>query len=149
MKKIIKLSIAIAFLIFTNCVIAQKSPEEKTKIFITKLTKKLTLSNEQQVRLNDIFLPHFNMMRDLRFQYKNEDKELGKKTAKEQWKITEQQLIMVLNEVQRSKYNELKMKMHKEIMNRKNKSKKGDLQNSKNKKPVEVDMDEPLDEDSF
>ena len=76
MKKLIKLSIAVAFTIFANFTIAQKSPEEKTKIFITKLNEKLTLSKDQQVKLNDILLPHFNMMRDIRFQFKNE---LGKR----------------------------------------------------------------------
>ena len=149
MKKIIQLSITLAFTIFVNFAIAQKSPEEKTKIIITKLNEKLTLSNEQQVKLNDIFLTHYNMMRDLKMQFKNEDKELGKKAAKEQWSRTEQQLIMVFNEAQRSKYNEVKMKMRKEIMNRKIKSEKGDLQNSKSKKNIEVDVEEPLDEDSF
>jgi hypothetical protein len=149
MKKLIQLSITVALIIFANFAIAQKSPEEKTKIFITKLNEKLTLSKDQQVKLNDILLPHFNMMRDIRFQLKNEDKEIGKKTAKEQWSRTEQQLIMVFNEVQRTKYNEIKMKMRKDIMNRKIKSKKGDLQNSTNKKNVEVDIEEPLDEDSF
>jgi tripartite-type tricarboxylate transporter receptor subunit TctC len=45
MKKLIKLSIVVALSIFANFAIAQKSPEEKTKIIVTKLTKKLTLSN--------------------------------------------------------------------------------------------------------
>ncbi len=149
MKILIKLSIVVAFSIFTNFTIAQKSPEEKAKIFITKLTEKLTLSKDQQVKLNDILLPHFNMMRDIRFQFKNEDKEIGKKAAKDQWSRTEQQLIMMLNDVQRSKYNDEKMKMRKNIMNRKIKNEKGDLKNSKNKKPVEVDVEEPLDEEAF
>lgn len=149
MKKLIKLSIVVAFSIFTNFAIAQKSPEEKTKIFITKLTEKLTLSKDQQVKLNDIFFAHYNMMRDLRLQFKNEDKEIGKKAAKEQWSRTEQQLIMMLNDVQRSKYNDEKMKMRKNMMNRKIKNEKGDLKNSNNKKPVEVDVEEPLDEEAF
>ncbi len=138
-----------AFSIFANFAIAQKSPEEKTKIIVTKLTEKLTLNNEQQVKLNDIFLTHFNMVRDIQFQFKNEDKELGKKAAKEQWSRTDQQVMIVLNDVQRTKYNEAKMKMRKNIMNRKNKNGKGDLKNLKNKKPVEVDVEEPLDEEAF
>jgi hypothetical protein len=149
MKKLIKLSIVVALSIFANFAIAQKSPEEKTKIIVTKLTKKLTLSNEQQVKLNDVFLTHFNMMRDLRMQFKNEDKELEKKAAKEQWSRTDQQVTNVLNDVQRTKYNEAKMKMRKNIMNRKNKNGKDDLKNLKNKRPVEVDVEEPLDEEAF
>ncbi len=147
MKKIIQLSITLAFTIFVNFAIAQKSPEEKTKIIITKLNEKLTLSNEQQVKLNDIFLTHYNMMRDLKMQFKNEDKELGKKAAKEQWSRTDQQVMIVLNDVQRTKFNEAKKKMRKNIMNHKNDN--GDLKNKKNKKPEEVDIDEPLDEEAF
>ena len=147
MKKLIQLSILVAFSMFANFAIAQKSPEEKTKIIITKLNEKLTLSNEQQVKLNDIFLTHYNMMRDLKMQFKNEDKELGKKAAKEQWSRTDQQVMIVLNDVQRTKFNEAKKKMRKNIMNHKNDN--GDLKNKKNKKPEEVDIDEPLDEEAF
>jgi hypothetical protein len=89
------------------------------------------------------------MMRDLRMQFKNEDKELEKKAAKEQWSRTDQQVTNVLNDVQRTKYNEAKMKMRKNIMNRKNKNGKDDLKNLKNKRPVEVDVEEPLDEEAF
>jgi len=138
-----------ALSIFANFSIAQKSPEEKTKIFIAKLNEKLTLSNDQQAKLNDVFLIHYNMMRELKKQFKNEDEESGKRAAKEQWSRTEQQLIMMLNDVQRSKYNDAKMKLRKNMINRKKKSVKGDVKNSKNKKPVEVDLEEPLDEEAF
>jgi len=149
MKKLIKLSILMALSIFANFSIAQKSPEEKTKIFIAKLNEKLTLSNDQQAKLNDVFLIHYNMMRELKKQFKNEDEESGKRAAKEQWSRTEQQLIMMLNDIQRSKYNDAKMKLRKNMINRKKKSVKGDIKNSKNKKPVEVDLEEPLDEEAF
>ena len=138
-----------ALSIFANFSIAQKSPEEKTKIFIAKLNEKLTLSNDQQAKLNDVFLIHYNMMRELKKQFKNEDEESGKRAAKEQWSRTEQQLIMMLNDIQRSKYNDAKMKLRKNMINRKKKSVKGDIKNSKNKKPVEVDLEEPLDEEAF
>jgi hypothetical protein len=149
MKNLIQLSMLVAFSMFANFAIAQKSPEEKTKIIITKLTDKLTLSNDQQVKLHDVFFTHFIMMRDLQIQFKNEDKEMGKKAAKEQWSRTDQQVMMILNDNQRIKFNEAKMKMRKNMMNRRNKSGKGDLKNSKNKKPVEIDIEEPLDEEAF
>ncbi|MCF8429722.1 MAG: hypothetical protein K9G64_06275 [Bacteroidia bacterium] len=149
MKKLIKLSIVIAFSIIANFAVAQKSPEEKTKIMLKKLNEKLALNNDQQQKLNDIFITHYNMMRDIRFQFKNEDKELGKKTAKEQWSRTDQQVTMILNDVQRTKYNEAKIKMLKKTMNKKNKNVNGDLKNAKNQKPIEVDVDEPLDEEAF
>ncbi|MFZ4798957.1 MAG: hypothetical protein ACOYMA_15760 [Bacteroidia bacterium] len=149
MKKLVKLSIVVALCIFANFAIAQKSPEEKTKIIVTKLTQKLTLSADQQQKLNDIFTPHFNMMKDIRMQFKNGDKEEGKRAAKEQWSRTDQQVVMVLDDTQRAKYNEAKMKMRKNIMNRNNKKGKGDLKNSKNQKPVEIGVDEPLDEEAF
>lgn len=149
MKKLIKLNILMAFSIFASFAIAQKSPEEKTKIFIAKLNEKLTLSNDQQAKLNDVFLIHYNMMRELKKQFKNEDEESGKRAAKEQWSRTEQQLIMMLNDIQRTKYNDAKMKLRKNMINRKRKSVKGDIKNSKNKKPVEVDLEEPLDEEAF
>lgn len=149
MKNLIQLSILVAFSMFANFTIAQKSPEEKTKIIITKLTDKLTLSNDQQLQIRDVFFTHFVMMRDLKMQFKNEDKEMAKKVAKEQWSRTDQQVMMILNDVQRTKYNEAKMKMRKNIMNRRNKSGKGDLKNSKNKKPVEINIEEPLDEEAF
>jgi hypothetical protein len=149
MKKLIKLNILMAFSIFASFAIAQKGPEEKTKIFIAKLNEKLTLSNDQQAKLNDVFLIHYNMMRELKKQFKNEDEESGKRAAKEQWSRTEQQLIMMLNDIQRTKYNDAKMKLRKNMINRKRKSVKGDIKNSKNKKPVEVDLEEPLDEEAF
>jgi len=149
MKNLIQLSMLVVFSMFANFAIAQKSPEEKTKIIITKLTDKLTLSNDQQVKLHDVFFTHFIMMRDLQIQFKNEDKEMGKKAAKEQWSRTDQQVMMILNDNQRIKFNEAKMKMRKNMMNRRNKSGKGDLKNSKNKKPVEIDIEEPLDEEAF
>jgi len=147
MKNLVKLSIVVALSIFANFAIAQKTPEEKTKIIVTKLTQKLTLSADQQQKLTDIFTPHFNMMKDIRIQFKNGDKEAGKRAAKEQWSRTDQQVVMILDDTQRAKYNEAKMKMRKNIMNRNNK--KGNAKNAKNKKPVEVEVDEPLDEEAF
>lgn len=147
MKKLVKLSIVVALSIFANFAIAQKTPEEKTKIIVTKLTQKLTLSADQQQKLRDIFFPHFNMMKDLKTQFKNSDKEEGKRAAKELWSRTDQQVIMILDDTQRAKYNEAKMKVRKNMMNRNNK--KGNLKNSKNKKHVEVEVDEPLDEEAF
>jgi hypothetical protein len=147
MKKLVKISIVFAFTIFTNFAIAQNSLEEKTKIIIAKLTTKLTLSNEQQLQLKDIFLTHYNMMRDLKMQFKNEDKESNKKAAREQRVRTEQQVMMILNVAQQSKYNEEKMKMRKNIVNRNNK--KVNPQNAKIKTPVEVDVEEQLDEEAF
>jgi len=147
MKNLVKLSIVVALSIFANFAIAQKTPEEKTKIIVTKLTQKLTLSADQQQKLTDIFTPHFNMMKDIRIQFKNGDKEAGKRAAKEQWSRTDQQVVMILDDTQRAKYNEAKMKMRKNIMNRNNK--KGNAKNAKNNKPVEVEVDEPLDEEAF
>ena len=79
------LFVLIALAIFANFSFAQRSPEEKTKMMVKKLTVKLALSGDQQQKLTDVFITHFNMMKDLHFQFKNADKHQSKTAFKEQW----------------------------------------------------------------
>lgn len=145
MKNLIKLSILVTMSIFANFVFAQRSSEEKTKLVVTKLTEKLVLSAEQQQKLNDIFINHFNSVKDLRLQFKNSDKEAGKKEIKEEWNRTEQQVLNVLNDAQKPKYHEAKKEMRKNLHSKLKNNGRGKGM----KKTIEKDTENILDDEAY
>jgi HD superfamily phosphohydrolase len=128
-KIIITLVVFIVSAILSNSVIfaqknGDKSPEDKAKQRSERLTKLLDLTSDQSSKIYDIYLDHFNQIKNNR-----QNQELTRLQKKEQaqkiYQNTEQKLKGVLNKEQYDKWNACK-KMNKD----KNKNK----YNKKNKK---------------
>ena len=97
----------------------KKTPEERAQIFSDKLSKKLSLTDEQHAKVYDIILSHCQQADQIRAT--ETDKETRKSHIKNLRQSTDLQIQSVLTDEQKVKYEELKKMM---IEKRKQKKRK-------------------------
>jgi len=102
----------------------KKTPEERAKNRSEKMTKHLSLTDEQKQKVYDIWYSHCTQADALR--NSTTDKETRKSEMKKLFESTDTQLQSVLTSDQLTKYNEMKEKM-KEKRKGKHKKNKNDL----------------------
>jgi len=148
MNKLIKLSFALVLTFGFNLLFAQKGATEKAKIMVTKLTEKLALTADQQVKATSIFTDHFTNMVVLKAAFKKSNSDQAKTAIKEQRKKTDHLFTSTLTEEQKGKYEASKKEMRQNMIKKRGEYQKGGKGN-KNTNPMNPEMENHLDDEAF
>ena len=143
MKNIVKsIAVLLLFVSTSATLFAQRQKGSKMEIVMAKLTEKLSLTPDQQSKVKAIFSTHFDQMKALKEQVKNLSAEDKKTALKGQWKKTDDAMLAVLNDTQKTKYQEAKKEMRK---NRKTRNAEGRHKG----KEAQQDVQELLDDGAY